>query len=419
MNKKHNLNNVKTFGCRLNALESDVIQEHINKHNLDNIHVVNTCSVTNESERQAKQFIRKLSKVSPSKEIIVTGCASQIDPEKWLNIPEVSKVIGNIEKLKSTSWKNLNDFSMLTQDIMKNDKKVSFKYNKDIQRKRAFLQIQQGCDHRCTFCIIPFGRGNSFSFNLTKIIKDCENLVNNGFKEIVLTGVDLTSWGNDFTDKPSLGFLVKNILKKVKNLRRLRLSSLDPAEIDDDLLLLLQEEERLMPHIHLSIQHGADIILKRMKRRHLSKTLYNITEKIKIRRPDVVFGADFISGFPTETDDNHNFLLKTIDELNICWGHVFPFSPRNGTPAAKMPQVDNFTKKIRSKQVREACDKNSRQWLDNQIGNYANVLVENENFGYSEHYARVKIINEVSDGSIQKVKIIRRDGKNLLGTIKI
>ena len=419
MNKKHNLNNVKTFGCRLNALESDVIQKHINKHNLDNIHVVNTCSVTNESERQAKQFIRKLSKVSPSKEIIVTGCASQIDPEKWLNIPEVSKVIGNIEKLKSTSWKNLNDFSMLTQDIMKNDKKVSFKYNKDIQRKRAFLQIQQGCDHRCTFCIIPFGRGNSFSFNLTKIIKDCENLVNNGFKEIVLTGVDLTSWGNDFKDKPSLGFLVKNILKKVKNLKRLRLSSLDPAEIDEDLLLLLQEEERLMPHIHLSIQHGADIILKRMKRRHLSKTLYNITEKIKIRRPDVVFGADFISGFPTETDDNHNFLLKTIDELNICWGHVFPFSPRNGTPAAKMPQVDNFTKKIRSKQVREACDKNSRQWLDNQIGNYANVLVENENFGYSEHYARVKIINEVSDGSIQKVKIIRRDGKNLLGTIKI
>ena len=419
MNKKHNLNNVKTFGCRLNALESDVIQKHINKHNIDNIHVVNTCSVTNESERQAKQFIRKLSKLSPSKEIIVTGCASQIDPEKWLNIPEVSKVIGNIEKLKSTSWKNLNDFSMLTQDIMKNDKKVSFKYNKDIQRKRAFLQIQQGCDHRCTFCIIPFGRGNSFSFNLTKIIKDCENLVNNGFKEIVLTGVDLTSWGNDFKDKPSLGFLVKNILKKVKNLKRLRLSSLDPAEIDEDLLLLLQEEERLMPHIHLSIQHGADIILKRMKRRHLSKTLYNITEKIKIRRPDVVFGADFISGFPTETDDNHNFLLKTIDELDICWGHVFPFSPRNGTPAAKMPQVDNFTKKIRSKQVREACDKNSRQWLDNQIGNYANVLVENENFGYSEHYARVKIINEVSDGSIQKVKIIRRDGKNLLGTIKI
>ena len=419
MNKKHNLNNVKTFGCRLNALESDVIQKHINKHNLDNIHVVNTCSVTNESERQAKQFIRKLSKVSPSKEIIVTGCASQIDPEKWLNIPEVSKVIGNIEKLKSTSWKNLNDFSLLTQDIMKNDKQVSFKYNKDIHRKRAFLQIQQGCDHRCTFCIIPFGRGNSFSFNLTKIIKDCENLVNNGFKEIVLTGVDLTSWGNDFTDKPSLGFLVKNILKKVKNLKRLRLSSLDPAEIDDDLLLLLQEEERLMPHIHLSIQHGADIILKRMKRRHLSKTLYNITEKIKIRRPDVVFGADFISGFPTETDDNHNFLLKTIDELDICWGHVFPFSPRNGTPAAKMPQVDNFTKKIRSKQVREACDKNSRQWLDNQIGNYANVLVENENFGYSEHYARVKIINEVSNGSIQKVKIIRRDGKNLIGTIKI
>ena len=419
MNKKHNLNNVKTFGCRLNALESDVIQEHINKHNLDNIHVVNTCSVTNESERQAKQFIRKLSKVSPSKEIIVTGCASQIDPEKWLNIPEVSKVIGNIEKLKSTSWKNLNEFSLLTQDIMKNDKQVSFKYNKDIERKRAFLQIQQGCDHRCTFCIIPFGRGNSFSFNLTKIIKDCENLVNNGFKEIVLTGVDLTSWGNDFKDKPSLGFLVKNILKKVKNLKRLRLSSLDPAEIDEDLLLLLQEEERLMPHIHLSIQHGADIILKRMKRRHLSKTLYNITEKIKIRRPDVVFGADFISGFPTETDDNHNFLLKTIDELDICWGHVFPFSPRNGTPAAKMPQVDNFIKKIRSKQVREACDKNSRQWLDNQIGNYANVLVENENFGYSEHYARVKIINEVSDGSIQKVKIIRRDGKNLLGTIKI
>ena len=419
MNKKHNLNNVKTFGCRLNALESDVIQKHINKHNIDNIHVVNTCSVTNESERQAKQFIRKLSKVSPSKEIIVTGCASQIDPEKWLNIPEVSKVIGNIEKLKSTSWKNLNEFSLLTQDIMKNDKQVSFKYNKDIQRKRAFLQIQQGCDHRCTFCIIPFGRGNSFSFNLTKIIKDCENLVNNGFKEIVLTGVDLTSWGNDFKDKPSLGFLVKNILKKVKNLKRLRLSSLDPAEIDEDLLLLLQEEERLMPHIHLSIQHGADIILKRMKRRHLSKTLYNITEKIKIRRPDVVFGADFISGFPTETDDNHNFLLKTIDELDICWGHVFPFSPRNGTPAAKMPQVDNFTKKIRSKQVREACDKNSRQWLDNQIGNYANVLVENENFGYSEHYARVKIINEVSDGSIQKVKIIRRDGKNLLGTIKI
>ncbi len=418
MEENSNSYNIKTFGCRLNALESDVIQNHLKKNNLDNVYVVNTCAVTNNAEKQAKQFIRKLSKTNPSKEIVVTGCASQIEPKKWLKMKEVSKVIGNIEKLESSSWEGIKNFSLLTQNIMENNKTQLFEYKKMNKRKRAFIQIQQGCDHRCTFCIIPFGRGNSRSFPETKIIKDCEYLVSIGFNEIVLTGVDLTSWGKDLNEKTSLGSLVRNILKKIKKLKRLRLSSLDPAEIDEELLFVLKDEARLMPYLHLSIQHGADIILKRMKRRHLSKTLYKIIEKIKINRPDIVFGADFISGFPTETDENHKTLLKVINDLNICWGHVFPFSPRMGTPASRMPQVENHIKKNRSKEVRDACEKNAKTWLDKQIGSYANVLFENQHLGYSEHYAKVKVEDKMPSGSIQKVKVIKRVGLNLLSTIK-
>ena len=406
---------VKTFGCRLNTLESQLIQNNIDNSQNENILVVNTCAVTGEAEKQAQQFIRKSSRENPSARIIVTGCAAQINPEKWSSMREVSAVIGNSEKLQKSTWDK--DFSNTHQvsDIMQVTQAEPLLSSGIYGRKRAFVQIQQGCDHRCTFCIIPYGRGNSRSVSIGNIVKNAENLVNLGHKEIVLTGVDITSWGKDLKNRPSLGYLVKSILSALPDLSRLRLSSIDPAEVDVELMDALANEKRLMPHLHLSIQHGDNLILKRMKRRHLNHDIRKLVEEARSCRPDLVLGADFISGFPTENISAHQNNLDIIKELEICWGHIFPYSPREGTPAAKMPQVKLELRKVRARELRKLCEKNAIKWMDQQIGSYSRVLMEGTLNGHCEYFSNVRLYDEVEPGTIQKIKITKRDGLILRG----
>ena len=408
---------VKTFGCRLNLLESELIEQSLDSSE-KNILVVNTCAVTNEAEKQAKQYIRKISKDNPDLKIVATGCSVQTRPEEWSKMPEVYKTFGNTEKLKVETWKNLNNNRSAFTDIMKETETNPFFVPGFKERTRAFLQIQQGCDHRCTFCIIPFGRGNSRSVDIDSIINNAQKLIDYGHKEIVLTGVDITSWGKDLQNSPSLGFLVKNILKKVIGLKRLRLSSIDPAEIDYDLMDALSSEDKLMPHLHLSIQHGNDLILKRMKRRHLARDVERFVEQARKNRPGIVIGADLISGFPTETEEAHKSSLRLIRNLEICWGHIFPFSPRTGTPASKMPQIDVKVRKERAKELRIECKKNSSSWKKNQIGSFANVLMESENQGHCEHFSNVKSNVKLSKGSIHKLKITKIDNDYLVGNLQ-
>ena len=321
---------VITFGCRLNNLESELIDKQLKQYSIDkNIFIFNTCAVTSEAERKARQSIRKIKKENPNAKILVTGCSAQIDPNKWLKMKEVSNVIGNSEKTNEKFWKNFSlnqENELITSDIMsvrEDETDFSGLVN---QNSRYFLQIQNGCDHRCTFCIIPYGRGNSRSVGINKILNNVDEALQNGFKEIVLTGVDLTSWGKEFLSEGySLGFVVKKILKEFKTLPRLRVSSIDPAEIDYDLMEVLEQDHRLMPHLHLSIQHGDDLILKRMKRRHLYRDVINLINEARRRRPEITFGADIISGFPTESWQAHKNTLKLIEESNINFVHVFPF----------------------------------------------------------------------------------------------
>ncbi len=414
MSSNNHKNQIKTFGCRLNLLESDLIEKNLDSINRE-ILVVNTCAVTNEAEKQAKKFIRKSSRENPNLKIIATGCAVQINPRNWSEMPEVFKTIGNIDKIKKETWVNIEDKEQDIPNIMLEKVADPFFVSGFRERTRAFLQIQQGCDHRCTFCIIPFGRGNSRSIDMVRIINNAQKLIDYGHKEIVLTGVDITSWGKDLIKKSSLGILVKNLLKRVIGLRRLRLSSIDPAEIDDDLMEALSTEKRLMPHLHLSIQHGNDLILKRMKRRHLSRDVKHFVNQAKRNRPGLVIGADFISGFPTESDKAHKSSLELINNLEVCWGHIFPYSPRNGTPASRMPQVEVNLRKSRAKELRLACDKNTKRWMKNQIGSFSNVLMESHNSGHCEYFSNVKLNESFPKGSIQRVKIIKSNRNFLEG----
>ena len=406
MSQKIKNNLVKTFGCRLNLLESELIEQSI-KSSENKTLVVNTCAVTNEAEKQAKQYIRKIHRENPTLKIIATGCAVQTNANDWSSMPEVFKIIGNSEKLKKETWENLENPNSIISDIMTEKKANPFFVSGFKERTRAFLQIQQGCDHRCTFCIIPYGRGNSRSVGIEKIISNAQKLIDFGHNEIVLTGVDITSWGKDFQNQQNLGSLVKTLLKRVIGLKRLRLSSIDPAEIDYDLMEVLSSEEKLMPHLHLSIQHGDDLILKRMKRRHLARDVVRFVEQARKNRPGLVLGADFISGFPTEDNNAHKSSLKLIADLEICWGHIFPYSPRSGSPAAKMPQVDSNLRKNRAKELRLQCQKNTRLWMKKQIGSYANVLMESSTSGHCEHFSNVKTKTKFPKGSIQKLKINR------------
>ncbi len=406
---------VKTFGCRLNFLESNLIERYLEQSFLQNVIVVNTCAVTNEAERQAKQFIRKKYRENPDTNIIVTGCASQINPENWMKMKEVKKVIGNSEKLDLSTWKNKKTNSFEFSNIMKQTKAKNICHQGYKERQRAFLQIQQGCDHRCTFCIIPFGRGNNRSISSDQIINNARKLTHYGHREIVLTGVDIASWGKDLDEKKGLGGLVKLIINNVEGIERLRLSSIDPAEVNSELIDAFANEIKLMPHLHLSIQHGDDIILKRMKRRHLSKDVIKLVKSLKNVREDIVFGADLISGFPTEDNQAHNRSLELIENTNICWGHVFPYSSKEGTVAAKMPQVNKQIRQIRARELREKCYENTKKWMKNQLGANANVLMESSEYGRTEHYALVRLTLDQNPGTIKKIKVIDINEPYLIG----
>ena len=415
---------IKTFGCRLNIWESQVISDHASKYGHSDLLIFNTCAVTSEAERQARQAIRSAKNNRPNAKILVTGCAAQINPEKWSSMSEVNFVIGNKEKLDEKFWGNFNldadlenKYKVFVQNIMEVKKTSEHLVESFNKHTRGFVQVQNGCDHRCTFCVIPFGRGPSRSVSTQNVINSINSLVDNGIKEIVLTGVDLTSWGNDIFGKPSLGLLVKKILKNIPNLPRLRLSSLDPAEVDFELMDAFQNEKRLMPHIHLSIQHGDDLILKRMKRRHLYRDVINFVNEARRRRNDIVFGGDFIAGFPTEDISAHYNSIKLIKEANITYVHVFPYSKRDKTAASKMPEVLSNDIKKRAKDLRKLAEKQHETFLKTQIGTIQNVLIEKNSVGHSSNFSKVKLNDDVEVSSIISTKIVDINSEGLVGTV--
>lgn len=410
---------IETFGCRLNIWESEVMRKQAEAAGLQNAIIINTCAVTSEAEKQARQSLRKLHRDNPDAQIIVTGCAAQINPEAWQDMPEVSHVMGNHDKLQAESWQALQsgqEAGLLVTDVMTITETASHFIDSFDDHTRAFLQVQQGCDHRCTFCIIPFGRGPSRSVGMGAVVEQIERLVAAGTKEVVLTGVDITSWGHDLPGQPRLGALVKKILALVPNLPRLRLSSIDPAEPDHHLMEALATEPRLMPHLHLSMQHGDDLILKRMKRRHLARDLRRFCEEARRRRPDVTFGADIIAGFPTETEEAHQNTLSLLAECNIPLLHVFGYSPREGTPAAQMPQHDGTTIKARAKEVRDLGAKLLADEMRTRLGQTDYMLVEKANQGHLQNFMKATLSGDTlyQAGEIIPVRLKEISGDRFL-----
>ena len=409
---------VQSFGCRLNIWESEVISRHSEAANLNDTIIINTCAVTAEAEKQARQSVRRHRRDNPDARIVVTGCAAQIDPSSWISMAEVDAIIGNHDKLQADVWQNLSRRNSPEQfvkvsDIMRIREVAPHLLEGFDAHTRAFLQIQQGCDHRCTFCIIPHGRGNSRSVPVDVVIEQVQKLAAAEIGEVVLTGVDISSWGSDFDNPASLGRLVKDILAQTPDLKRLRLSSIDPAEIDDDLLDVLASDPRLMPHLHLSVQHGDDIILKRMKRRHQARDVINLTKEIRRLRPDVVFGADMIAGFPTENEDAHQASLDLVDVAALVWLHVFPYSPRAGTPASRMPQVNQDIIKARAAELRARALIRKTDFLKSRIGHDDEILLETGGIGHSRQFARVKLVDKAAAlvaGSIYRVRVTGLEG---------
>lgn len=408
-----------TFGCRLNTYESEVMRGHAKAAGMDDVIIFNTCAVTKEAERQARQAIRRAKKDNPSAKIIVTGCSAQIAPEMYAEMPEVDRIIGNDLKLKAETWGAPDEERILVNDIMSVKETASHLVEGFEGRARAFIQVQNGCDHRCTFCIIPYGRGNSRSVAIGEIVQQVKALVAAGYNEIVMTGVDITSYGADLLGTPTLGQMIRRVLALVPELPRLRLSSLDPVEMDDDLWKLVAEEPRLMPHLHMSLQAGDDMILKRMKRRHLRQDAIAMCERARELRSDIVFGADIIAGFPTETDEMFANTLKIVEECDLTYLHVFPYSERPGTPAAKMPQVRNDIRKARAAALREAGEKQVQKFLSSQIGTTRNVVMEKDNYGHTEHFAPVRLDKMQSPGDLVRVTITGIDTSQacLTGTV--
>ena len=409
-------NRIITFGCRLNTYESEVMRGHADAAGLAGAVIVNTCAVTAEAERQARQAIRRARREAPDARIIVTGCAAQIDPAAWAAMPEVDRVIGNLEKLEPQTFLPADTEPVRVNDIMAARETANHLIEGFDGRTRAFIQVQNGCDHRCTFCIIPFGRGNSRSVPVGVIARQAATLVDNGFREIVLTGVDITSYGPDLPGRPSLGQMVRRVLAAVPGLARLRLSSLDPAEIDADLMRLIADEPRLMPHFHLSLQAGDDMVLKRMKRRHGRQQALDLVATIRAHRPDAVFGADLIAGFPTESDKMFANTEAMVDEARLTWLHVFPYSPRPGTPAARMPQVGRQVARTRAARLREAGDRQLAAFLAGEVGAQRAVLVERDGFGRTPHYAPVRLAGAAAPGDIVTASIVGADGEALDAT---
>jgi threonylcarbamoyladenosine tRNA methylthiotransferase MtaB len=409
-----------TLGCRLNAYETEAMKDLAAQAGLENAVVVNTCAVTAEAVRKARQEIRKLRRDNPDAKLIVTGCAAQTEPETFAKMAEVDAVIGNTEKMTPDIWKGLAaDFIGETEAVQVNDIMSVTETAQHLidgfgTRSRAYVQVQNGCDHRCTFCIIPYGRGNSRSVPAGVIVDQIKRLVDKGFNEVVLTGVDLTSWGADLPAQPKLGDLVMRILKLVPDLPRLRISSIDSIEVDENLMQAIATEPRLMPHLHLSLQHGDDLILKRMKRRHLRDDAIRFAEEARKLRPDMTFGADIIAGFPTETEAHFENSLKLVDECALTWLHVFPYSPREGTPAARMPQVDGRAIKDRAARLRAAGAAAVSRHLSAQQGRTHSVLMEAPDMGRTEQFTEVRFAAEQPVGQIVRAIITGRDGHQLV-----
>jgi len=400
---------ILTFGCRLNTYESEVMRGHAAA--LDDTIIVNTCAVTAESERQARQAVRKAHRDRPEARIVVTGCAAQIDPESWAKLPGVSRVLGNEEKLKAEFW--TPDAPGAVSDIMLARENAAHLVTEFAGRTRAFVQVQQGCDHRCTFCIIPFGRGPNRSVPLGAVVEQARALVATGYRELVLTGVDITSYGPDLPGSPRLGQMVRRLLALVPELPRLRLSSLDPAAIDNDLWRLIAEEPRLMPHLHLSLQAANDIILKRMKRRHSRDQAAEVIDRARALRPGIAFGVDLIAGFPTETDEMFEDTLAFVRDAELPYLHVFPYSERPGTPAARMPSVDVRLRRERAARLREAGLTNAARFHADQIGKTVSVLAETSSNGHSEHFAPTRFTG-LTAGIISNALITGADAGGLL-----
>ncbi|MGA8649671.1 MAG: tRNA (N(6)-L-threonylcarbamoyladenosine(37)-C(2))-methylthiotransferase MtaB [Xanthobacteraceae bacterium] len=412
---------VVTFGCRLNAAESEVIRREAERAGLSDTVVVNTCAVTAEAVRQARQTIRALRRERPSAKIVVTGCAAQTEPQTFAAMTETDRVLGNTEKLSGAAWaQTYADFGLadapktLVNDIMAVKETAAHLIEGFAGRARAFVQVQNGCDHRCTFCIIPFGRGNSRSVPMGAVVADVQRLVANGYGEVVLTGVDITSYGADLPGAPKLGTLVKQILKHVPELKRLRLSSIDSVEADRDLIDAFAGDQRLMPHLHLSLQAGDDLILKRMKRRHSRADAIAFCHDLRRLRPDIVFGADIIAGFPTETEAMFANSLALVEECGLTHLHVFPFSARPGTPAARMPQLDRAIVKERAARLRACGTRALQRHLDSEVGETRRVLIESEAQGRTEQFTPIRLAAPGEPGSIVELKIAAHDGRQLL-----
>jgi threonylcarbamoyladenosine tRNA methylthiotransferase MtaB len=410
---------IVTFGCRLNAYESEVMRGLAREAGLADAVIVNTCAVTAEAERQARQAIRKARRARPDSRIIVTGCAAQIHPERYAAMAEVDQVLGNTEKLSAASY---GDDTRLAVDDIQAVRETALHLIDGFEgRARAFVQVQQGCDHRCTFCIIPYGRGPSRSVPIGRIAEQVRALVARGVKEVVLTGVDITDYGKDLPGRPSLGQMARRLLAAVPELPRLRLSSLDPVEIDEELYRLVGEEPRLMPHLHLSLQAGDDLILKRMKRRHSRAQAIAAAERLRGLRPDLALGADLIAGFPTESDAMFERTLALVEDCGLSFLHVFPYSAREGTPAARMPQVPVAERKARAARLREAGAAALARFLAGRVGRAAAVLVEEADGlgarGRSEHYAAVRLDQAAAPGSVVRALVTGSDGSSLAARV--
>ncbi len=408
-----------TLGCRLNAYETEAMKQLSAAAGLENAVIVNTCAVTAEAVRKAKQEIRRLSRENPGATIIVTGCAAQTEPDTFASMAEVTKVIGNTEKMQAETWAGLRapDLIGMTEKVQVDDimsvRETAGHLIDGFGRHRAYVQVQNGCDHRCTFCIIPFGRGNSRSVPAGVVVEQIKRLVDKGFLEVVLTGVDLTSWGADLPAQPRLGDLVMRILRLVPDLPRLRISSIDSIEADEALMGAIATEPRLMPHLHLSLQAGDDMILKRMKRRHLRDDAIRFCEDARRLRPDMVFGADIIAGFPTETEQMFTNSLKLVADCGLTFLHVFPFSARKGTPAARMPQVKGPTVKDRAARLRAAGDAALRAHLTAQVGQTHHILTEGPRMGRTEQFTEVAFDTDQPEGQIVTAMVTGMDGNRL------
>lgn len=411
-----------TQGCRLNAYETEAMKELAHAAGLNNVVVVNTCAVTAEAVRKSKQEIRKLRRDNPKAQMIVTGCAAQIEPKTFSEMTEVDLVVGNTEKMKANTWKKISkspDFvgvteKVLVDDIMSVQDTAGHLIDGFGTRSRAYVQVQNGCDHRCTFCIIPYGRGNSRSVPAGVVVDQIQRLVGKGYNEIVLTGVDITSWGADLPMLPKLGDLVQRILKLVPDLPRLRISSIDSVEADSALIDAIASEMRLMPHLHLSLQAGDDMILKRMKRRHLRADAIEFCTKMRTARPDIIYGADIIAGFPTETEEMFENSLKLIEDCNLTWLHIFPFSPRQGTPAARMPQMDRSIIKERAGRLRACGNIAVQKHLEMQIGIKHKILMENNRMGRTEGFTEVLFSSDKLKGAIVDAIITEKTQTQLI-----